>query len=156
MSDLHLRIHPDPVLRQPCAPIMRFDHGLADLADQMRQIMLLHRGIGLAAPQVGVLRRLVVVLVDNEPHAIANPMIDWSSGSSVMDEGCLSCPGILVRVRRGALVLVEGRRLDGSPVTYRFNKILAHCIQHEIDHLDGRLILDQGPVLPVEPRLGVF
>lgn len=156
MNDPVLRVVPDPVLRQRCKPVRRFDRGLVDLADQMLRVMSAHRGIGLAAPQIGVLLRLVVMLVDDEPQTVANPVIDWADGSSLMDEGCLSCPGALVRVRRSALVLVEGQRIDGSPVTYRFSKLLAHCIQHEIDHLDGRLILDHGPAHIVTSKPGSF
>jgi peptide deformylase len=154
LTDPDLRVVPDPVLRQRCEPIRRFDRGLADLAGQMQRVMLAHGGIGLAAPQIGVLQRLVVLLIDNEPQVIANPTIDWTSGISVLNEGCLSCPGILVRVQRGALVIVEGQHLDGTPVTYRFSKMLAHCIQHEIDHLDGRLILDYGPAQTGEAKTG--
>jgi len=148
-----LRIVPDPVLRRTCPPIRSFGPAVADLAEQMGQTMLAHRGIGLAAPQVGVLLRLVVVLMDGAPVPIVNPVVDWQRGHAQLDEGCLSCPGVLVRVRRSAMVLVEGRHCDGSPVSYRFDKILAHCIQHEIDHLDGRLILDHGASLPMVPDM---
>lgn len=150
---MDLRVVPDPVLRQISAPVQAFGPDLVALADRMREVMYAHRGIGLAAPQVGVLTRLVLVQMDGEAIAIANPVVDWGRGNSLMEEGCLSCPGVLVRVRRSAMVLVEGQRCDGSPTSYSFDKVLAHCIQHEIDHLDGRLILDHGPALPASPSL---
>lgn len=142
-----LRVVPDPLLRRTSQPILRFPPAIGQLANEMASFMVAQRGIGLAAPQIGVLQRLVIVLVDGAPVPIANPIIAAARGQSQLDEGCLSCPGVLVRVRRHALVVVEGQRCDGNQVSYRFDRITAHCIQHEIDHLDGRLILDHGPPL---------
>ncbi len=156
LTDPALRVVPDPILRQRCEPIRRFDGSLAELASQMQRVMLAHGGIGLAAPQIGVLQRLIVLFIDNAPQVIVNPVIDWTSGMSILNEGCLSCPGVVVRVQRGALVIVEGQLVDGTSVTYRFSKLLAHCVQHEIDHLDGRLILDYGPAQTVEAQTGTF
>ena len=141
---LFLRLLPDPVLRQTCAPVTCFDRAVSDLAADMQRLMLAHKGIGLAAPQVGIRQRVVVVLIDHEPLVIVNPVIDHGRGISHLNEGCLSCPGILVRVQRQALVLFEGQAVNGQRVSYSFDRLLAHCIQHEIDHLHGRLILDHG------------
>jgi len=145
---MHLHIVPDPILRKRCQPVTRFDAKLEDLAARMLDLMRLHQGIGLAAPQVGILQRLVVMLMEDQPIVIANPVIDCTRGLSSMNEGCLSCPGVQVRIQRAALVVVEGQGLDGHHVSYRFDRVAAHCIQHEIEHLDGRLILDHGPGQP--------
>lgn len=151
---MEIRTVPDPILRQVCQPVVSFGTSLATLAEQMRETMAAYQGIGLAAPQVGELLRLVVVRVDGDAIAIANPVLICGRGSSHLDEGCLSCPGVLVRVRRSARVLVSGRNCDGAPVSYRVDQVEAHCIQHEIDHLDGRLILDHGPALDRSAGIG--
>lgn len=148
--DLRLRIVPDSALRSVCHPVTCFGATLARTAAAMQDLMLVHRGVGLAAPQVGLRERLVVVLVEDAPVVIANPVIVFGRGASSMEEGCLSCPGIVVRVGRTALVVVEGQALDGRPLSFRFDRVAAHCIQHEIDHLDGRLIIDHGMPVPAD------
>ena len=147
---MHLRIFPDLILRKKCLPVIRFDAKLQSLATHMLDLMRINQGIGLAAPQVGILHRLVVMLVEDQPIIIANPVLDCTRGLSTMNEGCLSCPSIQVRIQRSALVVVEGQGLDGHPLSYRLDRVAAHCIQHEIDHLDGRLILDHGPAQPID------
>ncbi len=142
-SHLVLRICPDAVLRRVCPPVERFDRTLRDLAWDMRRLMLAHQGIGLAAPQAGVELRLFVCEIDERRLAIVNPKI--TARGRAMDatvEGCLSLPGVNVSVGRQTAVTVSGRDLRGKGVSFTAEGLWARVIQHELDHLNGRLISD--------------
>ena len=148
--ELKLRLYPDPILRERSDTITEFDDDLLRLADAMVQVMHAQRGIGLAAPQVGVSKRLIVVLqmTDSEdggapPLVLVNPRVVESGGDVwVFEEGCLSIPGVNATVRRPTLVEVEYEDLQGNTQRVRNEKMLARILQHEIDHLDGRLFID--------------
>jgi peptide deformylase len=135
----------DPVLREKATPVTEFDERLAELADRMIKIMDDAPGIGLAAPQLGVVRRLLVYQVaDAQPHALVNPEILWRSDETdVHDEGCLSVPDVVVPVERALRIRVRAQDIHGEPLDYEAEEMEARVIQHESDHLDGILILDR-------------
>jgi peptide deformylase len=139
---------PDPVLRQVAAPIERVDQALQRLADDMLETMYDAPGIGLAAPQVGVSRRLIVLDVsekDGERHPIVmiNPeIIRLADERSVYEEGCLSIPDVKVEVERPSALTVRFLDREGTLRELSAEGLLATAIQHEVDHLEGRLIID--------------
>ena len=137
----------DPVLRAPALEITEFDEALADEAERMAAIMADARGVGLAAPQVGSLRRLVVVRFGEEGEqvlALCNPRITWRSDEEETDsEGCLSIGEISVDVSRALAIRVEARDIMGRPLELEPEGFAARVLQHELDHLDGVLILDR-------------
>jgi peptide deformylase len=140
-----IRTFGDPVLREKAAPVTQFDGRLQELAARMIKIMDDAPGIGLAAPQLGIVRRLLVYQVhDDEPHALANPEIVWrSEETDVHDEGCLSVPDVVVPVERAMRIRVHAQDVHGEPLDYEAEEMEARVIQHESDHLDGVLILDR-------------
>lgn len=152
MSGMTLRkilIHPDPRLKTACTPVADFNKDLAKLADDMLETMYAAPGIGLAAPQVGITQRMLVMdcIKDEgatpEPMVLINPEVVWSSDeTSVYDEGCLSIPDQYAEVTRPASVEVVWHDLDGKKRSERFDRLWATCVQHEIDHLEGKLFID--------------
>ncbi|MGH2786175.1 MAG: peptide deformylase [Actinomycetota bacterium] len=144
MGQLDIRTFGDPVLRTPALPVVDFDDKLAALADDMRETMLAAPGVGLAAPQVGVPRRLFVFDSGEESGAYANPEIMWRSEETQEgEEGCLSIPGIYFPVVRASRVTVRAQLVDGSPLEREAEGFLARIFQHEVDHLDGVLFVDR-------------
>jgi peptide deformylase len=142
----HVRKLGDPVLRTKALPVERFDDTLRDEARRMAMLMDDALGIGLAAPQVGVSHRLLVYRVDPESPvaALVNPEIEWySRDEEIAEEGCLSLPFVHVDVERPIAVLVRARDERGEEVVIEATGLEARVIQHEIDHLDGILILDR-------------
>lgn len=142
---LEIRLLGDPILRQRAEEVEEIDDELRELAEQMFETMYTEEGIGLAAPQVGVSRRLFVMDIredDVEPQAVVNPVVVELSGSERGEEGCLSLPGLVGNVERPERVVMEGLDLDGMPLRIEATGLLARCIQHEIDHLDGVLFID--------------
>jgi peptide deformylase len=136
----------DPVLRTRARPVERFDQALREEVRRMAELMGDALGVGLAATQVGVLHRLLVYRVGlhGPVAALANPEIEWTGRESeTMEEGCLSLPGVQVDVERPVHVRVRALDPDGSPVHVEASGLEARVIQHEIDHLDGVLILDR-------------
>jgi peptide deformylase len=140
-----IRQYPDPVLRMKAKPVEDFDEDLRRLVERMSTLMLEARGIGLAATQVGILRRLFVFSPqEDEVEAIVNPQIvDRSDEVEVDDEGCLSLQGVLVPVERAVTVRIEGKDERGKDVAYDLEDFAARAVQHELDHLDGVLIIDR-------------
>ncbi len=141
-----IRQYPDAVLRMRANEIEQFDDDLARLADKMAHLMRDAHGVGLAATQVGVLQRLFVFQKrdDEDVTAIVNPEITKrSEGVAVSDEGCLSLQGVLVPVERSLDVTVEGQDLTGAPLRLELDEMDARVVQHEIDHLDGVLMLER-------------
>jgi peptide deformylase len=136
----------DPVLRSRALNVDRFDDALLDEVRRMGEIMVDSFGIGLAATQVGVMHRVLVYRVgpDAPVAALVNPVLEWSSREDEpQDEGCLSLPGILVEVERPIYVRVRARDEHGDEVLVEASGLEARVIQHEMDHLDGVLILDR-------------
>ena len=141
-----MRQYGDPVLRSAASDVTEFGPELAAEADRMVAIMRDAMGVGLAATQLGVLRRLLVFQAgpDARPTAIANPRIEWLSGDlATAEEGCLSLPGIGVDVERSLFARVSGVDVSGEPLQIEASGLEARVLQHEIDHLDGVLILDR-------------
>ncbi len=142
-------IHPDPRLQKKAAPLVDLSDELRTLADDMLETMYDAPGIGLAAPQIGVSKRLIVLDCVKEegvpprPLAMFNPEIIGSSEeTSVYEEGCLSIPEIYADVTRPAEVEVKWLGIDGNEHQEVFTDLWATCVQHEIDHLDGKLFID--------------
>lgn len=144
MEVLH---HPSPVLKARAREIdPGADASLRDLVRAMAETMYDENGVGLAAPQVGVDKRVIVFDVDDRLAALCNPVItEFSTDTCVDEEGCLSVPGITVPVERSVRVVCEGQTLEGKHITLEAEDLLARVLQHEIDHLDGVLILDRCP-----------
>jgi peptide deformylase len=141
-----VRQYPDPVLRMRAHEVEEFDDDLRQLAERMTGLMGEAAGVGLAANQVGVLRRMFVFqpTVEDEPRAMVNPEIVERSDETVLDdEGCLSMQGVLVPVDRTLRVTIEARDLDGEEVRLELEGMSARVVQHELDHLDGTLIIDR-------------
>ena len=141
-----IRSFGDPVLRTKARPIERFDDELRQEVERMAQLMDDALGVGLAATQVGVVHRLLVyrVLQDAPLAALINPEVEWAGRETeAMEEGCLSLPGVLVEVDRPIHVRVRALNEFGDPIMIEASGLEARVIQHEIDHLDGVLILDR-------------
>jgi peptide deformylase len=141
-----IRQYPDPVLRLKAQDVQEFDDDLVQLVERMKRLMQDARGVGLAANQVSVLRRVFVIqeAEDEEPRAIVNPMIvDRSEETEADDEGCLSMQGVVVGVERPVRVRIEARDEQGNAVELELEELPARVAQHELDHLDGVLILDR-------------
>jgi peptide deformylase len=142
----HVRKHGDPVLRSRALPIERFDDALRDEIRRMGGLMHDALGIGLAATQLGVMHRVLVYRVEAEAAiaALVNPVLEWASDDrEPMEEGCLSLPGVLVDVERPVYVRVRAQDEHGERIVVEASGLEARVIQHEIDHLDGVLILDR-------------
>jgi len=136
---------PDPRLRTKAQPVTRFDAALRRLVDDMLETMYAAPGIGLAATQVDVHQRVIVIDISaehNQPLVLINPEIIAREGEASSEEGCLSVPGIFDEVERAAKVRVRAHERDGTVFERDFDDILAVCIQHEMDHLDGKLFVD--------------
>lgn len=139
-----IRVIGDPVLREHAHEVTQFDRSLRKLAKRMIRTMHDAPGVGLAAPQVGVLQRLLVYDVDDDPRILVNPVLDeFSVETDEYDEGCLSVPGVTMPVERPVSVRVRGLDEYGEPVDFLADGFEARVIQHEKDHLDGVLIVDR-------------
>jgi peptide deformylase len=138
-----IRVYGDPVLRQRAAEVTEIDGKLAHLADDMIETMYAAPGLGLAAPQVGVQKRLFVYDLNDGagPRALVNPTITETSGEWSHDEGCLSVPGLFFPIVRPKDVHLTAYDLDGTEVSIEATELLGRLLQHELDHLDGTLLL---------------
>ena len=148
MSTLTIHAYPDPVLKGESAPVETITDQVRHLLDDMAETMYLNNGIGLAAPQVGESLRLIVVDVERGEEGdtllkLVNPRIVEKQGETKSEEGCLSCPDLLVEVNRFETVTVEALLPDGKETKIEAEGLLAICLQHEIDHLDGVLLVDR-------------
>jgi peptide deformylase len=144
----HVRKFGDPVLRTTALPVDRFDNALAEEVEQMGELMHDALGIGLAATQLGVLHRVLVYRAysDDPLTALVNPVLEWSGEElETLEEGCLSLPGVHVDVERPSQVRVRARDVEGKEIVVEAEGLEARVIQHEMDHLDGILILDRVP-----------
>jgi peptide deformylase len=147
---LNVLTYPDPILRQVCEPILAFDAELEALIQSMFETMHHYQGIGLAASQVGILKRLLVLEYESQKMALINPEIVSLKGKAIAEEGCLSLPGVGVRVERGTHIVVKAFSRKGNAITVRVRGMVARIIQHELDHLDGKLIIDHGSPITQE------
>jgi peptide deformylase len=143
---MEIRQHPDPVLRALNQEVSVFGQALADLARDMIAAMHQANGLGLAAPQVGVSQRVAVLSTDGQAGhetVLVNPRIVHSEGWEEAEEGCLSFPGIYVRLGRFVHVRVQYHDLKGEVREFEAQGLIARAVQHEVDHLDGRLLVDR-------------
>lgn len=145
MAVLSILHFPDPRLRQKALPVDVVDDGVRKLADDMLETMYAAPGIGLAAVQVNELKRVIVIDISedkSQPLCLINPQILESSDAEIMEEGCLSVPGIYEEVQRAERITVRFLDREGNEQKLTTGGLLAVCIQHEIDHLDGKLFVD--------------
>lgn len=150
MAKLDILTFPDPRLRRKALPVTRVDDTIRQLVDDMLETMYAAPGIGLAAIQVNVPRRVIVIDISerhDEPLCLINPVILATEGEEQMDEGCLSVPGFFETVKRAERVRVSALDRNGEPFTLDADGLLAVCIQHEIDHLEGKLFVDHISML---------
>lgn len=147
MSLLEIRVLGDPILREETKPVTEITDELRRLIADMFETMHAAQGIGLAAPQVGRTERVTVVDVGDHPLALINPEIVSSDGKAKGEEGCLSIPDVYGDVERPAHVIVRAMDVDGKPFEIDARDLLARCLQHEIDHLHGKLFIDYLSVL---------
>ncbi|NPV79102.1 MAG: peptide deformylase [Firmicutes bacterium] len=141
---LEIRKEGDPILRMAAAPVTRITQDVKKLAQDMLDTMYAANGVGLAAPQVGIPLRLIVVDVGDGPITLINPVISEASGEVCDREGCLSIPGITGLVTRAELVTAEGQDINGTVRSVRAQGLFSRALQHEIDHLDGILFIDKA------------
>lgn len=132
----------DEVLRKKCRPVTKIDDRIIQLLDDMKETLVKADGCGLAAPQVGVLRRIVIIDVGDGPIELINPEIVKMSGRQREVEGCLSCPNEWGYVKRPMKVTVRAQDRNGEIVEYQGRELFARAVCHELDHLDGRLFVD--------------
>ncbi len=153
MALRNIRVEDDPILRKKSRPVTEFNDRLFDLLDDMKETMYNSGGVGLAGPQVGVLRRVVVMDVSEDGSGyleLINPEITYEEGTQTGTEGCLSLPGLCGIVTRPMVVKVKAQNREGKWCLYKGEELKARCFCHEIDHLDGILYkdkLDEGETL---------
>ena len=146
MAKREILTYPNPVLNEISKPVTVFDRDLGVLVDDMLETMYPANGIGLAAPQIGVLQRVIVVDISdkrNEPLHFINPEVTWKEGKICMEEGCLSVPDYRDDVERPAHIKVRAQDKTGKTFELEADELLAVCIQHEIDHLNGILFVNK-------------
>lgn len=153
MALREIRIQGDPILEKVCKPVDKLTDRLNTLIDDMLETMHEANGVGLAAPQVGVLRRIVVIDVEDEhgPYILINPEITESDGEQDGEEGCLSLPGKMGEVKRPNHVICKALDREMKEQTIEGTELLARCICHELDHLDGHMYTEKviGPLQDV-------
>jgi len=145
-EELKILKFPDPRLRRIAEAVDEIDDGMRDRINEMLKLMREDHGIGLAAPQVGWNVRLFVMNLtgrEDDDVVLINPEITSRKGKETAEEGCLSLPKVYAKVVRPAVISVKGRVLDGSEVEFEADGLLARCLQHEFDHLDGVLFIDK-------------
>ena len=153
MAIRNIRVDDDPILRKKSREVTEFNDRLFELLDDMKETMYHSGGVGLAGPQVGVLKRVVVMDVSedrNEFIELINPEITYEEGEQTGNEGCLSLPGLYGVVTRPNIVKVKAQNRDGKWCLYKVEQLKARCFCHEVDHLDGILYkdkLDEGETL---------
>jgi peptide deformylase len=147
MALLDIQVLGSPILRRETRLVQQMTPELRQLISDMFDTMYAARGIGIAAPQVGRSERIAVIDIEKNPIALINPVITLKSGKSKREEGCLSIPDIHFEVERAAKVTVTALDVDMQPITIEGTNLLGTCLQHEIDHLHGKLFLDHLSIL---------
>lgn len=140
---LEIREHPDPILREKSEEIKEVNDEIRDLIEDMFETMYANEGVGLSGVQVGVLKRISVVDTGDGRRVFINPKIVRREKNIPSEEGCLSLPGVLLEIKRAEKITVEALNERGEKFELNADGLLSRCIQHEIDHLDGVLILDR-------------
>jgi peptide deformylase len=153
-----IRQYPDAALKMQARPVEEFDDELGSLVERMKLLMVDANGIGLAATQVGVLRRVFVFqAAEDEVHALVNPeIVEHGTETEVADEGCLSIQGVTVPVERSLEVTIVGKDENGGDARYELEGYTARCVQHETDHLDGVLMIDRTTPEARREALGIL
>jgi len=152
VSLLEVIRYPNPLLKQPAVNVAHFDDDLNSLASNMFETMAFHKGVGLAGPQVSVMERILVAGFEGEQLVLVNPEIISKKGKTLDEEGCLSIPDILVEIERADQIVVEGYDIKGNGIKVETSGFFSRILQHEIDHLNGILILDHGEPLLASDR----
>lgn len=142
MAVLDIRVLGDPILRERTEPLPHITEELRSLVSDMFETMYAAEGIGLAAPQIGRKERVFVMDVDENPLTMINPEIVEREGTERAEEGCLSIPEIFGDVDRATRIVVRATDIDGNPLEIELTDLAARCVQHELDHLDGKLFID--------------
>ena len=142
MAPLEIKKHPDKILRKNCEPVRNVTEKEREIFNEMLFTMRHFCGIGLAAPQVGISKRLIVASVEDVTIKLANPEILDTSGSDTISEGCLSVVNTVIDIKRPTVITVRGLNEESKIIELKTSGLLARVIQHEIDHLNGRLIID--------------
>lgn len=141
---MDIRTFGDPVLRKKAKPVQVIDRQIKDICKSMVEVVMREKGLGLAAPQIGISKRIFVLDIEDEFHILINPeLIEASQEVEETKEGCLSIPGVYADVARSTRVVVEGQNLSGERVRLEGEGMIARAIQHEMDHLNGTLLLDR-------------
>lgn len=148
MKELELCIFPDPILRLQADPVVHVGEHERHLMKAMLESIWQWDGVGLAAPQVGFSARIIVLEAEGEKRALANPEILESEGADAMEEGCLSLPGQGVNISRPTSIWIRALDIQNRQVELKLDGFPARIVQHEIDHLNGKLIIDYGPAKP--------
>ena len=157
MAVIPIRELPDPVLRQKAKRVRNIDGSIRRLIADMLETMHAAPGVGLAAPQVGVLLRVIVIgMPEDEDVAIINPQIIRRTGERLVNEGCLSIPGYVGEIKRAESVRVKGKDQNGKEIRIKADELMAQALEHEIDHLNGVLYVDhlesQDKLRKIEPE----
>lgn len=143
MSITDIRIFGDPILRQPAAEVTVFDKELRQLVKDLTDTMMDAPGAGLAAPQIGVSLRVFTYYIDGQLGHLINPDLSLSTEQQIGDEGCLSLPGLVFETRRALRTVARGFDMYGEPIAIEGTDLMARCLQHETDHLDGIIFIDR-------------
>jgi len=149
-----IKIYPNPILLAKSQPIEEIDQTIRDTLDEMVRIMVAYKGIGLAAPQIGISQRLITVMVNSRLYQVVNPLITWQNGEESDVEGCLSIPNEYYEVNRAKEIVLQGLNPEGKEICVLVSDLLARVFQHEIDHLDGILINSKGKRYEYESGAG--
>jgi peptide deformylase len=145
MAIFPIRVFGDPVLRTPAEPVDEVSSAYERLIDDMLETMYEAPGVGLAAPQIGISKQIFVADVGDGPFTMFNPEIVESSGTWTSDEGCLSIPGYFWEIERPGFAVARGLDIAGNEITLRGDELMGRVLQHEIDHLNGTLLLERLP-----------
>jgi len=146
-TKLKIKVYGDPVLRKKAKPVNRITNDHRQILSQMSSVMYEGAGIGLAAPQVGISEQLIVIDIGEGLYKLINPKIIKKQGTQAISEGCLSVPGVCIKVKRAKYVWVEARDENNQPLKIEAKDLFACVLQHEIDHLKGKLIIDYASLL---------
>lgn len=139
-----IKTYPHPILLAKSQPVEDITQEIRDTLDEMVRIMVAYKGIGLAAPQIGISQRLITVMVNSRLYQVVNPLVAWQNGEQSDVEGCLSIPNEHYEVDRAKEIVVQGLNPEGKEICILAENLLARVFQHEIDHLDGILINSKG------------
>ncbi|MFA6358075.1 MAG: peptide deformylase [Candidatus Omnitrophota bacterium] len=146
-TKLKIKVFGNPVLRKKAKPVVQITAEYRQLLNQMAYVMYEGQGIGLAAPQIGVSSQLIVVDIGQGLHKLINPKIVKKEGTQAISEGCLSVPGVCIKVKRAKRIWVEAKDEDNNSLKFEATNLFACVLQHEIDHLKGKLIVDYASFL---------